>query len=56
MSLKNVSTTSSVLDAQRLDTSTTHARRNPNVLIVEKNMHHTTKSEVITRGNMIFSI
>ena len=38
------------------DTCTTHAPRNINVLTVERNMHHTTKSAVIIRGNLIFNI
>ena len=50
MSLADVSTARLVLDAQRLDTRTTHAPRNINVLTVEKNMHHTTKRAVIIRG------
>ena len=50
MSLADVSTTGLVLDAQRLDT------RNINVLTVEKTMHHTTKSAVIIRRNLIFNI
>ena len=56
MSLANVSTARLVLDAQRLDTRTTHALRNINVLTVEKHMHHTTKSAVIIRENLIFNI
>ena len=56
MSLADVSTARLVLDAQRLDTKTTHAPRDINVLTVEKNMHHTTKSAVIIRGNLIFNI
>ena len=36
MSLANVSTARLVLDAQRLDTRTTYAPRNINVLTVEK--------------------
>ena len=56
MSLADVSTARLVLDAQRLDTRMTHAPRNINVLTVEKNMHHTTKSAVIIRGNLIFNI
>ena len=47
MSLADVSTARLVLDAQRLDTRTTHAPRDINVLTVEINMHHTTKSAVI---------
>ena len=45
-----------VLDAQPLAIKTIHALRNINVLTVEKNMHHTTKSAVIIRGNLIFNI
>ena len=56
MSLADVSTARLVLDAQRLDTRTTHVPRNINVLTVEKNMHHTTKRAVIIRGNLIFNI
>ena len=56
MSLADVSTARLVLDAQRLDTRTTHASRDINVLTVEINMHHTTKSAVILRGNLIFNI
>ena len=56
MSLADVSTARLVLDAQRLDTRTTHAPRDINVLTVEINMHHTTKSAVIIRGNLIFNI
>ena len=56
MSLADVSTARLVLDAQRLDTRTTHALRDINVLTVEINMHHTTKSAVIIRGNLIFNI
>ena len=56
MSLANVSTAILVLDAQRLDTRTTNALRNINVLTVGKNIHHTTKSAVIIRGNLIFKI
>ena len=56
MSQADVSTVRLVLDAQRLDTRTTHAPRNINVLTVEKNMHHITKSAVIIRGNLIFNI
>ena len=56
MSLAKVSTARLVLDAQRLDTRTTHALRNINILTVEKNMHHTTKSAVIIRGNLMFNI
>ena len=56
MSLADVSTARLVLDAQRLDTKTTHAPRDINVLTVKKNMHHTTKSAVIIRGNLIFNI
>ena len=56
MSLADVSTARLVLDAQRLDTKTTHAPRDINVLTVEKSMHHTTKSAVIIRGNLIFNI
>ena len=37
MSLANVSTPRLVLDAQRLDTRTTRALRNINILAVEKN-------------------
>ena len=56
MSLADVSTVRLVLDAQRLGTRTTHAPRDINVLTVEKNMHHTTKSAVIIRGNLTFNI
>ena len=56
MSLVDVSTARLVLDARRLDTRTTHAPRDINVLTVEINMHHTTKIAVIIRGNLIFNI
>ena len=46
MSLANVSTQRLVLTVQRLDTRTTHALNNINVLTVEKNMHHIIKSAV----------
>ena len=42
MSLADVSTARLVLDAQRLDTRTTHAPMDINVLTMEINMHHTS--------------
>ena len=56
MSLADVSTARLVLDDQRLDTRTTHAPGDINLLTVEINMHHTTKGAVIIRVNLIFNI
>ena len=52
----NASTVKFVLDSQKLAIKTTHARRCSNVQTVKRIMHRTTKSAVITRGNMIFNI
>ena len=56
MSRPSVSAARLVVDAQRLNTRTAHALRNINVLTVEKNMYHSTKSAIIIRVNLIFNI